>query len=240
MLKQIGVFDILFLDIETVPAEPGFDDLPDHYKEFWEKKSASFRMENESAADSYPKAGLYAEFGKIVCISVGIINRIKKENFFRVKSFFGDDEKKLLSDFSEMLRNYLNRKEIHLCAHNGINFDFPFIARRMLIHDIELPEILDTAGKKPWESRFIDTMDLWKFGDYRHSVSLDLLAELFGIETPKEAMNGSMVASVYREEKDLKKIVTYCEQDVLCVAQIILKFKGMEVIPKGNVQSIKE
>lgn len=240
MLDPISVFDILFLDIETVPAAAGFDALPPQFQAFWEKRSASFRKENESAADVYDRAGLHSEFGKIICISVGIINRVKQENFFRVKSFFGDDEKKLLSGFSEMLRNYLTRKEIHLCAHNGIQFDFPFIARRMLVHGIALPDILDTAGKKPWDSRFIDTMDLWKFGEYRHSVSLDLLAELFGIETPKEAMNGSMVASVYREEKDLQKIVTYCEQDVLCVAQIILKFKGMEVIPKENVQSIKE
>ncbi len=240
MLEQISVFDILFLDIETVPAEPGFDDLSDHYKEFWEKKSASFRMENESAADVYRKAGLFAEFGKIICISVGIINSIKKENFFRVKSFFGDDEKKLLSDFSEMLRNYLNRKEILLCAHNGINFDFPYIARRMLVHGIELPDILDTAGKKPWESRFIDTMDLWKFGEFRHTVALDLLAELFGIDTPKEEMNGSMVSEAYWKEQNLKKIVTYCEQDVLCVAQLILKFKGLNPIPKENVQSITE
>jgi DNA polymerase elongation subunit (family B) len=240
MLKQIHLFDVLFLDIETVPAELDFDSLPPHFKEFWEKKSSSFRKENESAADVYHQAGLHAEFGKIICISVGIINRIKKENFFRVKSFFGDDEKKLLSDFSDMLRNYLNRKEILLCAHNGKNFDFPFIARRMLINGIELPDILDTAGKKPWDSRFIDTMDLWKFGEYRHAVSLDLLAELFGIETPKEEMNGSMVAAVYWEEKNLRKIVRYCEQDVLCVAQLILKFKGLESIPDENIQSITE
>lgn len=240
MLDTIKVFDILFLDIETVPAATGFDALSPQFKAFWEKRSASFREEDESAAEVYDRAGLYAEFGKIICISVGIINRMKNESFFRVKSFFGDDEKKLLCDFSEMLRNYLNRKEIHLCAHNGIRFDFPFIARRMLVHDIALPDILDTAGKKPWESRFIDTLDLWKFGEYRHSVSLDLLAELFGIDTPKEAMNGSMVAAVYREEKDLQKIVTYCEQDVLCVAQIILKFKGMDPIPGENVRSIRE
>lgn len=240
MLKQTSIFDILFLDIETVPAEPDFNSLPSHFKEFWEKRSASFRKENESPSDVYHRAGLYAEFGKIICISVGIINRVKKGNYFRVKSFFGDDEKKLLSDFSEMLRNYLNRKEILLCAHNGINFDFPFIARRMVIHGIELPDILDTAGKKPWDSRFIDTMDLWKFGEYRHAVSLDLLAELFGIETPKEEMNGSMVSAVYWEEKNLQKIGSYCEQDVLCVAQIILKFKGLESIPTKNVQSITE
>jgi len=131
-------------------------------------------------------------------------------------------------------------REILLCAHNGVNFDFPFIARRMIIHGIELPGILDIAGKKPWDSRFIDTMDLWKFGEYRHAASLDLLAELLGIETPKEEMNGSMVAAVYREEKNLLKIVRYCEQDVLCVAQIILKFKGLETILSENVQSIKE
>ncbi len=240
MLKQISVYDILFLDIETVPADSGFESLPDHFKEFWEKRSASFRKENESASDVYHRAGLYAEFGIIICISVGIINRVKEENFFRVKSFFGDDEKKLLSDFSEMLRNYLNRKEILLCAHNGINFDFPFIARRMLVHDIELPDILDIAGKKPWETRLIDTMDLWKFGEFRHAVSLDLLAELLGIETPKEEMNGSMVSAVYWEEKNLPKIAAYCEQDALCVAQIILKFKGLNPIPKENIQNITE
>jgi uncharacterized protein YprB with RNaseH-like and TPR domain len=240
MLKEINILDILFLDIETVPVEPDFNSLNPHFKECWEKRSTSFRKEDESASDVYQKAGLDAEFGRIICISVGIINRVKEDSFFRVKSFFGDDEKTLLSDFSEMLQNYIHRRNILLCAHNGKNFDFPYISRRMLVNGIGLPDILDNSGKKPWESRFLDTMDLWKFGEFRHSVALDLLAEIFGIDTPKEEMNGSMVSDVYWKEKDLKKIVSYCEQDVFCVAQLILKFKGMELIPPENVRLITD
>jgi len=238
MLRQVNILDILFLDIETIPVEPDFSSLGPSFKKFWEKRSSGFRKENESASDVYPRAGLDAEFGRIVCISVGIINRVKNEDFFRVKSFFGDDEKKLLLDFSEMLRKYAGKKDIMLCAHNGKNFDFPFISRRMLINGVELPDILDNTGKKPWDSRFLDTMDLWKFGEFRHSVALDLLAELFGIETPKKEMDGSMVSDVYWKEKNLEKIVRYCEQDVFCVAQLILKFKGMDLISPENIQSI--
>ena len=240
MLTNVNIYDLLFLDIETVPLESDHESLLPHFKKFWENRSSTFRKDNESASDVYGRAGLDAEFGKIICISVGILKKEDNENFFRVKSFFGDDEKLLLTDFSEMLSQYIQKRDIHLCAHNGKNFDFPFISRRMLINGVELPQILDNAGKKPWDSRFLDTMELWKFGAYRHSVSLDLLAELFGIETPKEEMNGSMVSDVYWKEKDLQKIVRYCEQDVLCVAQLILKFKGESPIPQQNIQSITE
>lgn len=240
MLNNINIYDLLFLDIETVPVESDHESLLPHFKEFWEKRSSAFRKESESASDVYGRAGLDAEFGKIICISVGILKKENNKNFFRVKSFFGDDEKLLLTDFSGMLSQYIQKRDIHLCAHNGKNFDFPFISRRMLVNGVRLPQILDNAGKKPWESRFLDTMELWKFGDYRHYVSLDLLAELFSIETPKEEMNGSMVSDVYWKEKDLQKIVRYCEQDVLCVAQLILKFKGEDPIPQQNIQSITE
>jgi uncharacterized protein YprB with RNaseH-like and TPR domain len=240
MLKEIDITNILFLDIETVPLEPDFDALLPHFKDYWEKKSSSFRGEDESASDAYTRAGLYAEFGKVICISVGIITKDEKKISFRVKSFYGEDEKKLLQDFARMISQYSSKRNIHLCAHNGKNFDFPFLSRRMVINAVELPDILDNTGKKPWDSKFLDTMEIWKFGDYRHFVSLDLLAELLGIETPKEEMNGSMVSDVYWKEKDLDKIARYCEQDVLCVAQLILKFKRMDPIPPENVQSIKE
>ncbi|UCG28863.1 MAG: ribonuclease H-like domain-containing protein [Bacteroidales bacterium] len=238
MLSNINIFDILFLDIETVPAEPDFTKLPEHVKEFWEKRSSKFRKENESAADVYGKAGLYAEFGKVVCISAGIINEANRKYLFRVKSFYGKKEKQILSEFSEMLSNFIAKKEVHLCAHNGKEFDFPYLSRRMLINEIELPGILDTAGKKPWETRFLDTMDLWKFGDFRYYISLDHLADVFGIETPKYEMNGSQVSEVYWKEDDLQKIARYCEQDVYCVAQIMLKFKGLDLIHPENIQSL--
>lgn len=240
MLNAIGIQDILFLDIETVPSSPDFDSLSPVFQQFWEKKSSYFRKENETAADVYQRAGIYAEFGKIICISAGLIFYRGKEKMFRVKSFFGDEENIILSDFSGMLEAYSSRKGIYLCAHNGKEFDFPYLARRILLNALPLPGLLDVAGKKPWEVSFLDTLELWKFGDYKHYASLDLLTRLFGIPTPKEDIDGSMVYEIYWKHKDLNRIVDYCEKDVLAVAQLFLRYRGDELMPADNVERIRD
>ncbi|HKL07968.1 MAG TPA: 3'-5' exonuclease [Bacteroidales bacterium] len=240
MLDHIKVENILFLDIETVPQYPDFKEVPELLKPFWEKKSSFFRDEEQTAADVYQRAGIYAEYGKIICISVGIVVNKNEGQFFRLKSFYGNDEKLLLTEFAEMLNKYYAKNNgIYLCAHNGKEFDFPYISRRMLINGIKLPVILDVAGKKPWEVTFLDTMELWKFGDYKHYTSLNLLTHIFNIPTPKDDIDGSMVADVYWKEKDIDRIVTYCEKDVLAIAQLFLRYQGKPLIESENVESAK-
>jgi len=219
--------NILFIDVETVPQAASYGDLPEAIKALWEKKSMYFRKEGQSAEDVYERAGIWAEFGRIVCISVGFIHSRKGERVFRVKSFFDDDEKTLLANFSKMLHTFFaKKKNAQLCAHNGKEFDFPYIARRMLINGLALPHMLDVAGSKPWEIPFIDTMELWKFGDYKHFSSLNLLTTIFSIPSPKDDMDGSQVAAVYYNDGDINRIVRYCEKDVLAVAQLLLRYQG--------------
>jgi 3'-5' exonuclease len=238
MLDSIKIEDILFLDIETVPQKPSLNLLEPNLQVLWDKKSRFFRSQDETADKVYERAGIYAEFGKIICISVGYI-KDKNPLSFRLKSFFSDNEKELLSEFSEMLSKFSrSKKEALLCAHNGKEFDFPYIARRMIINRIIIPEILDNAGKKPWEVKLLDTMDLWKFGDYKNYTSLDLLTSILGIPSPKDDIDGSMVAKVYYEENDLRRIVHYCEKDVLAIAQILLRFKNLPLIQTEMIESV--
>jgi uncharacterized protein YprB with RNaseH-like and TPR domain len=186
----------------------------------------------------YERAGIYSEFGKIICISVGLI-REKNPFIFRLKSFFGKDEKTLLSDFSAMLSKFSRtNREAVLCAHNGKEFDFPYIARRMIINGLVIPEILDNAGKKPWEIKLLDTMDLWKFGDYKNYTSLELLTSILGIPTPKDDIDGSMVAGVYYNEDNLERIVHYCEKDVLAIARVMLRFMNLPGIDEDKIESV--
>ncbi len=185
MLANIKPEDILFLDIETVPSVAKFESLDQTSKSHWEKKSKQIKADEQSAAEIYDKAGIYAEFGKIICISAGFINE-KNPFGFRLKSFYGDDEKDLLIQFSSMLNKFSKNREAVLCAHNGKEFDYPYIARRMIINKIIIPEILDNAGKKPWEVKLLDTLDLWKFGDYKSYTSLDLLTSILGFQSPKD------------------------------------------------------
>lgn len=240
MLDKYNLFNILFLDIETVPLKPSFNELPEKFKYFWEKKSESFRSEEESAEDVYSRAGIYSEFGKIVCISVGILKKGTVSQYgFRVKSFYGTDEKELLRGFSEMVQNFSSKEDARLCAHNGKEFDFPYIARRMLINGIPVPEILNVPGKKPWEVPFIDTMELWKFGDRKNFTSLDLLAYIFEIPTPKNDIDGSMVGKVFWEDNDVERIAQYCEKDALAVAQLFLRFRGENLVEEQDVEHAK-
>jgi uncharacterized protein YprB with RNaseH-like and TPR domain len=238
MLEHIKTDEILFLDIETVPQQPSFDQLDDTFKYLWDKKSSHFRKSEETAADIYGRAGIYAEFGKIICLSTGYIHFVDGDYCLRVKSFYGHNEKELLEEFKQMLNAFALRKNIQLCAHNGKEFDFPYIARRMLVNGINLPKVLDIAGKKPWEVSFIDTLELWKFGDYKSYTSLELLTKIFGIPTPKDDIDGSMVADVYWKDKNMERIVTYCEKDVLAIAQLFLKYRGEELIKAENFKSI--
>jgi uncharacterized protein YprB with RNaseH-like and TPR domain len=221
-----------------VPQQASYENLDEAFKNLWEKKSSYFRKPDESAGDVYGRAGIYAEFGKIVCISTGYISFNNDEYFFKVKSLYGKDEKAILLDFAEMLNAFVAKKNIQLCAHNGKEFDFPYIARRMLVNGIVLPKLLDIAGKKPWEVNFVDTLELWKFGDHKHYTSLDLLTKLFGIQTPKDDIDGSMVAKVFWTDNDLTRIVRYCEKDVLAIAQLFLRYRGEDLIKQENCKSL--
>ena len=238
MLDNIKVEDILFLDIETVPSEASYELLNPVMQKLWDKKSKQFRTPEQTSGDVFERAGIYSEFGKIICISVGLIKE-KNPFFFRLKSFYGKDEKSLLSDFSAMLSKFSKaNKEALLCAHNGKEFDFPYIARRMIINSLIIPDILDNAGKKPWEIKHLDTMDLWKFGDYKNYTSLDLLTSILGIPTPKDDIDGSMVAGIFYGEDDILRIVRYCEKDVLAIAQVLLRFMNLPQISDDKIESV--
>ena len=227
------------MDIETVPCSPSFDDLDTTFQALWAEKTAWQRKEEYTPAEFYKlKAGVMAEFAKIICISVGYLFVEKNENHFRIKSFYGDDEKQIITDFNELLNSQFSKKQHQLCAHNGKEFDFPFIARRTLINGLKLPVLLDIAGKKPWEVNHLDTMELWKFGDYKHYTSIKLLAALFNIPTPKDDIDRSQVAGVYWNDKDLERIKKYCQKDTLTVAQLILKYKGEELILENNIEFV--
>lgn len=230
---MIDFSKILFLDIETVSQEKTYDELSERMQALWTKKAELIGKGDEDASPEslYERAAIYAEFGKIICISVGFFNG----NRFRLKSFCSHDEKALLTDFASMLNRYYNTPDAQLCAHNGKEFDFPYIARRMLINGIQIPKILQVAGKKPWETQFIDTMELWKFGDYKNYTSLELLCAILNIPTPKDDINGSEVGRVYWQENDLKRIQTYCQKDVLAIAQLMLRFNYLPLLEEDQV-----
>lgn len=238
MLNDIKPEDLLFLDIETVPQFATYTDLPEIHRKLWDKKSSTLVKESETPEDIYNRAGIYAEFGKIVCISVGFVVNKEGERHLRVKSFYSDDENVLLTEFAQLLNRFEKRQNANLCAHNGKEFDFPYIARRMLINGIDIPEILNVAGKKPWEVKFLDTMELWKFGDNKHYTSLNLLTFVFGIPSPKDDIDGSQVAECYYIQKDLTRIANYCEKDVLAVVQLLLKYKGLPLISPDKIERV--
>ncbi|MCF0207296.1 MAG: 3'-5' exonuclease [Bacteroidales bacterium] len=231
---DIDLKNTMFIDIETVPMCADFNQMPENFQIFWDKKSANFRSEEETAADVFQRAGIYSEFGKIVCISVGFINGDK----FRVKSFCGDDEKTLLTDFSNMLNNWDPFGNKTLCGHNIKEFDVPYIARRMLVNRLPLPKSIDLSGKKPWEIKHLDTLEMWKFGDYKNFTSLALLTALFDIPTPKDDIDGSQVADVYYKERDVERISVYCEKDVLAVANLVLRLQGKDIYSADQMERV--
>ncbi len=237
MLHKINLEHILFLDIETVPEQENFDNLTDEMKYLWADKTKYQRKEEFSPEEFYERAGIWAEFGKIVCISVGYFTFKGETRSFRTTSFYGE-EKQLLIDFKNVLETHFNQSYHLLCAHNGKEFDFPYIARRMIVHSISLPFKLNLFGKKPWEVPHLDTMDLWKFGDYKHYTSLKLLTNILGIPSPKDDIDGSQVRAVYYEENDIDRIVTYCEKDTVAVAQILLRLRQEELLDDDEVVSV--
>jgi hypothetical protein len=233
MLKDVNLDKVFVIDIETVPLYQFFEEMPLQMQALWDTKTQFLRKDDKTPSDFYERAGIWAEFGKIICISVGLFHTLKDKLHFRVNSYFGHNEAELLTQFNKLLSQ--QPKDLVLCAHNGKEFDFPYLCRRMLVNGIEIPAHLQIAGKKPWEINHIDTMELWKFGDYKNYTSLNLLAAIFNIPTPKDDIDGSMVKDVYYQENDLQRIVTYCQKDVITTAQILLRFKGLAAIPSDKI-----
>lgn len=230
--------DILFLDIETIGIVEQYDQLSERFKTQWARK-ASFLKREESQTDGdlfRERAGIYAEFGKIIVIVIGKFSEQDGQLILKTKSFSNHDEKKLLDDFKALIEK-ADPSKTKLCAHNGKEFDFPYISRRMLVNGIVPPALLNLAGAKKWEVPHLDTMEMWKFGDYKHYTSLDLLLALFDIPSSKGRMDGSMVNEVYYKEKNLPKIAEYCTADVIAVAQLYLKMKGLPLIEEKNILS---
>ncbi|MEZ4825894.1 MAG: 3'-5' exonuclease [Bacteroidia bacterium] len=235
MFSQQELENILFLDVETVPVVATFSELPERLKPLWEKKGLQYQKNDpeKSLPELFEqKAGIHAEFGKIVCISCGYIQFDEGQiPHITMKSYFGADELDILRSFGRMLDKYTSVKDNRrLCAHNGKEFDFPYLGRRFVIHGLPIPQALSVYGKKPWETAFIDTMELWKFGDYKAYTSLDLLSAILGIPSPKDDMDGSQVADVFWKEKDYERIKTYCEKDVLTTVQVLLRMSRQELV----------
>ena len=237
MLDRINLEHILFLDIETVPEKATFDELDDEKKELWAQKSKYQRKDEFTPEEYYDRAGIWAEFGKIICISVGYFKFQGDVRTFRTTTFHGE-ETKLLKEFKNLLITHFSSTKHLLCGHNAKEFDIPYIARRMIIDGIELPYKLNLFGKKPWEVPHLDTMELWKFGDYKHFTSLKLLANILGIPSPKQDIDGSMVRDVYYNEKDLDRIIIYCELDVVTTAQVFLRLRNDHLLDASEVKNI--
>lgn len=229
---------IIFIDIETASAQKDFTELSEGLQELWIKKAALIRNEEELSAQElyFEKAGIYAEFGQVICISVGFIYMDEGQNqHAKIKSLTADTEKDLLLDFIQLLSK-MDSSKVQLCAHNGKEFDFPYLSRRMLVNGIQLPFYLELAGKKPWEVQHLDTMQMWKFGDWKSFTSLDLLAQIFNVPSPKDDIDGSDVNRVFYEENDKERIAHYCNKDVLTTIQVFLKMKGMDLIEEENIE----
>lgn len=236
---------ILFLDVETVSQLCAFEELNDHGQSLWKQKIGYLarRDEREWGPEEYARsykdrAAIYAEFGKVIVISAGVITQSQNQPpTLRIKSFYGDDEKEVLQSFSAMLNKSFHDPNLHmLCGHNIREFDVPYLCRRFSVHNISLPNLFCIAGKKPWEVRYLmDTLELWKYGDIKNFTSLDLLAYTLGIDSPKEVMDGSQVGSCYWDEKDIDKIRQYCERDVVTVAQVYLRLNNLPLLEQSQI-----
>ena len=234
MIEKIKLENILFLDIETVPEQENFNLLDEDTKMLYDLKTQYQRKDGATAEDFYERAGIWAEFGKICCLSAGYFTFRGDIRHFRVTSFCGE-EKQILRDFNNLLNNHFNQPQHILCGHNAKEFDFPFIARRMIINGIAIPPKLNLFGKKPWEVPHLDTMELWKFGDFKSYTSLKLLTKIMGIPSPKGDIDGSQVGHVYHVEKDIDRIVTYCEKDVIAVAQVFLRMRREDLLVDDEI-----
>ncbi len=246
-MENTKPLDILFFDIETVSSHAGFTELPDHIRDLWRIKANAFTRsyeepmtDNEVNAFFEKKAAIFAEFGKVICISVARFNYDEQGQLkLKVKSFSGHDEKSVLTDFAQMLEKRFNKDEHRICGHNIKEFDIPYLCRRMMIHQVPFPRILNLSGKKPWENAHIDTMQYWKFGDVKHYTSLNLLAAILGITSPKDDIDGSKVGEVYWKEHNLERIVEYCQKDAITVAQLYLYFNRRPLMTADGIEIFK-
>jgi 3'-5' exonuclease len=250
IFDAFDLHSILFLDIETAPAVADFEDLQEEMQELWAHKCRSIlrktedELEYDEIADAYnTRAGIYSEFGKIICISVGFLTRQPNSNepLLRLKSFSNHMESSVLEDFSELLNKHFNSPDkFAICGHNIKEFDIPYICRRLLVNQLPFPRMLDIAGKKPWETKhLLDTLELWKFGDLKNFTSLRLLAAIFGIPSPKDDISGADVAKVYWEDRDLDRIAAYCEKDVLATVQLFLKLRRLPLLREQQVVIVR-
>lgn len=235
--------NIMFVDIETASMTESYESLDERFARLWDKKSESLNRREEeprSPSEWYgERAAIFAEFGKVVCISAGFLTGEDERMSLRIKSFYGEDEAAILRDFAEMLTSFHGKPGRSLCAHNGKEFDFPYLGRRYLIHGLPLPPFIDgMQGKKPWEIALVDTMTLWKFGDFKSFVSLDLLTAVLNIPSPKDDIDGSEVGRVFWQEKDSARIARYCEKDVVATAQVMLRYSGLPILTESDVQSV--
>lgn len=236
MIDKIVLPNILFLDIETVPQNEFFSDLLEETQELYTEKTQYQRKDEITPDEFYERAGIWAEFGKIICISVGYFTIKNAERQFRTKSIIGD-EKELLEEFNNLINTHFSNPAFVFCGHNIKEFDIPYLCRRMLINGIQIPEKLQLFGRKPWEIPHLDTLELWKFGDYKHYTSLKLLTHVLGIPSPKEDIDGSEVRNVYYNEKDINRIKKYCERDVIAVAQVLLRMRNESVLSESEIFS---
>ena len=237
MLKNINYSKILFFDIETVPQTFEYKELDERGQGLWDRKTRFIQeRENLNAEEVYEKAGIYAEFGKVVCVSLGFVLQKEGETQIRIKSIANEEEIVLLQEFLDLLNSYYNSPDFLFCAHNGKEFDIPFLCRRILINNLKIPYMLNVSGKKPWEIKHLDTMELWKFGDFKNYTSLDLLTYVFKIPTPKDDMDGSQVAKVFYQDKDLDRIIQYREKDVVATIQLFRKYQGDSLIDEEFIQ----
>ncbi|MCB9033331.1 MAG: ribonuclease H-like domain-containing protein [Chitinophagales bacterium] len=238
MLQDININNLLIIDIETVPFAKSFDELNNYEQELWEEKKGKHRNEDENKSEFYfNNAGILAEFGKIVCISIATITNDGLFKQIKCNSFYGDDEKQVLIQFQAYLEKvFAQNSRTLLCGHNIKEFDIPYICRRLLINEMQLSSpLLNLQSKKPWEVALVDTMDQWKFGDYKNYISLKLLAYLLKVPSPKDDISGKDVGRVYWQENGLERIKKYCEKDVATVAQIVLKLKADDLIDGNNI-----
>ena len=237
MLSKLKLEYILFIDIETVPEVEHFSDLSSEKQDLWAQKSQYQRKDDFSPEEYYHRAGIWAEFGKIICISVGYFAPEETSRSFRITTISGKEDS-ILKQFKSLLETHFNHPKHLLCAHNGKEFDFPYIARRMLIHNIKLPSKLNLFGKKPWEVPHLDTLELWKFGDYKHYTSLKLMTNVLDIPSPKDDIDGSEIFSVYYNDNDIHRIIDYCQKDTLAVAQILLRLRGEALLEQHEITYI--
>jgi 3'-5' exonuclease len=242
MLEKLNLKKTLFIDIETVPFHQNYDELEEDMASLWDHKAKSITrnsIEDEEmiGLNNYHKAGIYAEFGRIICISVGVIYEEGENMKLKLKSFAGDDELLLLTEFLELInRYYKNTEKCFICGHNIKEFDVPYLCRRLLVNGLKLPKIFNLYGKKPWEMHhLVDTMELWRFGDYKSYTSLKLMSKVLNIPTSKDDIDGSQVAKVYYEDMDLNRIITYCQKDVIVVVHLIFRLLGKDLIDNDDI-----